>query len=62
MWERIEVDVGRERHHGRWRMEGCRLALEWRGGRVHAWCGLLRPEVVAALKLRQLVTQQPAAA
>ncbi|MBI1198763.1 MAG: hypothetical protein GC203_12960 [Phenylobacterium sp.] len=62
MWERIEVWVESERHHGRWRMEGRRLLLEWRGGRSYEWCGLLRPEVVAAQSLKRLVSHPPLAA
>jgi len=61
MWQSLEVSVGPAVHRGRYRMEGRRLVLEWRGGRTFAWCGLLRPEVVAAQRLRQLVTQPIAA-
>lgn len=55
MWESIQVSVGSTVHRGRYRLEGRRLVLEWRGGRVNEWCGMLRPEVVAASRLRQLV-------
>ena len=42
--------------------EGKRLTLEWRGGREVEWCGLLRPDVVAATRLRLLVTHARLAA
>ena len=58
MWESIQVAVGPTTHRGRYRLEGRRLVLEWRGGRVTDWCGMLRPEVVAASRLRQLATGQ----
>ena len=56
MWESIQVSKGSAVHRGRYRLEGRRLVLEWRGGRVTEWCGMLRPEVVAASRLRQLVS------
>lgn len=62
MWETIQVSVGPATHRGRFRMEGRRLVLEWRGGRAMDWCGMLRPEVVAASRLRQLVSGQAVAA
>ncbi|RAK67552.1 hypothetical protein [Phenylobacterium kunshanense] len=62
MWQVVEVAVGAMRHRGRYRLEGRRLILEWRGGRSSAWCGQLRPDVVAASCLRRLVTQAPIAA
>jgi hypothetical protein len=58
MWERIEVAVGPTVHRGRYRMEGDEVVLEWREGRVSERCGLLRPDVVAACRLRQLVSEQ----
>lgn len=61
MWQAIEVAVGPRTHRGRYRMEGKRLVLEWRGGRTEEWCGLIRPEVVAAQRLKQLVSQPLAA-
>lgn len=61
MWQTIEVSVGPATHRGRYRLEGRRLVLEWRGGRAAAWCGLLRPEVVAAQTLRRLAGQPLAA-
>lgn len=60
MWQSIEVSVESKIHHGRFRLEGRRLVLEWRGGRSFAWCGQVRPEVVAASTLRRLV--EPVAA
>ena len=32
----------------RYRVEAGRLQLEWRGGRASEWCGMLKPELVAA--------------
>lgn len=61
MWQSIEVTVGSKLHHGRFRLEGRRLVLEWRGGRSFAWCGLVRPEVVAASCLRRLASEPVAA-
>jgi len=61
MWQVIEVTVGSRTHRGRYRMEGKRLVLEWRGGRTLEWCGMIRPEVVATQRLKQLVTQPLAA-
>lgn len=55
MWESIQVAVGPRTHRGRYRLEGRRVVLEWRGGRIVEWCGMLRPEVVAESKLKQLV-------
>ena len=62
MWQFIEVSVGMTTHRGRYRTEGKRLVLEWRGGRAIEWCGMLRPEVVAISRLRQLVNTRPIAA
>lgn len=62
MWQMIEVSVGPTTHRGRYRLEGRRLVLEWRGGRSVDWCGSLRPEVVASLRLKQLVGRTPLAA
>lgn len=61
MWQAVEVAVGPRTHRGRYRMEGNRLVLEWRGGRTAEWCGLIRPEVVAIQRLKQLVSQPLAA-
>jgi len=55
MWQMVEVSVGPAKHRGRYRLEGRRLILEWRGGRTMDWCGALRPEVVAMARLKQLV-------
>jgi hypothetical protein len=61
MWQQVEVSVGPQTHRGRFRLEGRRLVLEWRGGRSFAWCGQVRPEVVAASCLRRLATTPLAA-
>ncbi|WP_337185123.1 hypothetical protein [Phenylobacterium sp.] len=62
MWQTIEVDVGPDRVRGRYRLEGRRLVLEWRGGRSFAWCGQVRPEIVAVSALRRLSSAGPLAA
>ena len=62
MWNLISVSVGSNTHRGRYRVDGKRLTLEWRGGRSLDWCGSLRPEVVASLRLKQLVKHAPLAA
>jgi len=54
MWNSIEVEVGPKVHRGRYRVEGRQVLLEWRGGRVAEWCGSLKPDIVAAQKLKQL--------
>jgi hypothetical protein len=61
MWQIIEVSVGPQVHRGRYKTEGKRLVLEWRGGRAVEWCGMLRPDVVAASRLKQLVNSPLAA-
>ena len=61
MWQLVEVSVGRATHRGRYRVEGRKLVLEWRGGRVSEWCGLLKPEIVAAQSLRRLAGEPIAA-
>lgn len=61
MWQFVEVSVGPQTHRGRYRMEGKRLVLEWRGGRSEEWCGIVRPDVVAAQRLKQLVSRPIAA-
>ena len=58
MWEQVQVSVGPGVVRGRYRMEGDQLVLEWRGGRVAERCGLVKPEVVALSRLRQLVSDQ----
>jgi hypothetical protein len=62
MWQTIEVDCGSQRVRGRYRLEGRRLVLEWRGGRSFAWCGQVKPELVAASCLRRLASTGPIAA
>jgi hypothetical protein len=57
MWNSVEVSVGPATHRGRYRVEGRRLVLEWRGGRALEWCGHLRPDVVAASTLKTLATR-----
>lgn len=56
-WTRVEVSVGPAVHHGRFRMEGDEVVLEWREGRVSERCGLVRPDVIATCRLRQLVSE-----
>jgi len=62
MWELIQVSVGPAMHRGRYRVEGSRIVLEWRGGRTATSCGHLRPEIVAEARLRQLVSSERLAA
>lgn len=62
MWQMVEVQVGNTTHRGRYRLEGRQLVLEWRGGRSVDWCGSIRPEVVASLRLKHLVSRAPLAA
>jgi hypothetical protein len=62
MWNQIEVEVGPRVHRGRYRIEGRKVLLEWRGGRVAEWCGSLRPDVVATQKLKQLAASPMALA
>ena len=62
MWESIEVSIGPAMHRGRYRMEGARLVLEWRGGRTFTSCGHLKPQIVAMAHLRQLVSRPMLAA
>ncbi|HEY0438144.1 MAG TPA: hypothetical protein VGC92_16000 [Phenylobacterium sp.] len=60
MWEMVKVQVpnGAGVVRGRYRMEGDQLVLEWRGGRTAERCGLVKPEVVAMSRLKQLVGEQ----
>ena len=62
MWNSVQVSVGSAVHRGRYRMEGDQVVLEWRDGRVAERCGLVKPEVVAAERLRRLVGHRPVAA
>jgi hypothetical protein len=62
MWNSVQVSVGSATVRGRYRMEGDQLVLEWRNGRVAERCGLLKPEYVAAAKLKQLASERPIAA
>jgi hypothetical protein len=62
MWEIIQVTVGPTVHRGRFRLEAGRLVLEWRGGRASEWCGIMKPELMASLLLKQLVGRMPVAA
>ena len=54
MWQSVQVLVASGTVRGRYRMEGDQLVLEWRGGRSAERCGMLKPEYVAASRLRQL--------
>ncbi|WP_397423354.1 hypothetical protein [Phenylobacterium sp.] len=60
MWESNQVAVGPWTDRGRYRLEGRRMVLEWRCGRITEWCGILKPEIVAKSRLRQPVTRQAA--
>jgi hypothetical protein len=62
MWESIQVSVGQMSLRGRFKVEGGRLVLEWRGGRASEWCGILKPELVAAKLLTKLAGRMPVAA
>jgi hypothetical protein len=62
MWETISVSVGSSTYRGRYRVEGRKVLLEWRGGRLSEWCGVLRPGVVAANTLRNLAQRDAAIA
>ena len=62
MWNLVQVSVGSSTHKARYRLEAGRLVMEWRGGRITEWCGMLRPEVVATSRLRQLVSRNAVAA
>ena len=55
-WAPVEVSLGPDTHRGRYRMEGEQVVLEWREGRVSEPCGLVRPDVLAAYRLRLLVS------
>jgi hypothetical protein len=55
-WNPVEIAVGEDKHHGRFRMEGEDVVLEWRDGRVSEPCGLVRADVLAAYRLRLLVS------
>jgi hypothetical protein len=61
MWQSVEVAVSAGVVRGRFRVEGDQLVLEWRGGRTAERCGLLKPEFVASVRLRQLVDETRAA-
>jgi hypothetical protein len=58
MWQQVQVSVGPGFVRGRYRMEGDQLVLEWRGGRTAERCGLVKPEVVATCRLRQLAGEE----
>ena len=60
MWESDQVAAGPSNYRGRYRLEGRRMVLEWRGGRITEGCGILQPEIEAESRLRQLVTRQAA--
>jgi hypothetical protein len=53
-WAPVEVSVGSDTHRGRYRLEDQKVVLEWRDGRVSEPCGLVRPDVLAAYRLRLL--------
>ena len=62
MWELIQISVGPSTYRGRFRVEGRRLILEWGGGRVSEWLGMLKPDIVATLLLKRLATRMATAA
>lgn len=62
MWNSLSVVVGHATHKGRYRLEGGALVLEWAGGRQVEPYGQLKPEFVAASRLKRLVAAQPRAA
>ncbi len=62
MWQTFEITVGDMKHRARFRLLGRQVVMEWRGGRTVDWCGILRPEVVAARRLRRLVSASAVAA
>ena len=61
MWETIQISVGQATYRARFKMQGPQLILEWAGGRVADYCGHLKPELVAAMRLKKLVTRPVAA-
>jgi hypothetical protein len=61
MWQPVQVSVAAGVVRGRYRVEGDQLVLEWRGGRSAERCGLLKPEFVATVRLRQLAGETLAA-
>jgi hypothetical protein len=62
MWSFVQISVGSSTHKARYRLEAGKLVMEWSGGRITEWCGMLRPEVVATSRLRQLVSRSAMAA
>ena len=62
MWESVQVVVGSATLRGRFRVDAGQLVLEWRGGRNSERCGMLKPELVAALRLKKLAAQAQVAA
>ena len=62
MWEPIQVSVGKSVFRGRYRVESGRVVLEWRGGRVTDWRGILKPELIAMNLLQSLAGRMPVAA
>jgi len=56
MWETVQISVGPANVRGRFRVEAGRLVLEWSGGRSSEWLGMLKPELVAAMRLKKLAT------
>ena len=62
MWMSVEVSVGPQIVRGRCRVEGDVVVLEWRGGRLAEPYGLMRPEVIAAQRLRREAAAHPMAA
>lgn len=57
MWNSIEVAQGAAVYHGRYRLEGDVLVLEWSGGRHQERCGFLKPDFLATHCLKKLVNE-----
>jgi hypothetical protein len=62
MWNSVQVSLAQGLVRGRYRVEGDVLVLEWRGGREVERFGILKPDVVASCRLRQLAAQDARAA
>jgi hypothetical protein len=62
MWQTFEITVAGAAHRARFRLVGRQVVMEWRGGRTVDWCGVLRPEVVAAQRLRRMLNETAIAA
>lgn len=61
-WQALAVDLEGVTHRARYRVIGHLLEIETRLGRSRLPTGHLRPEIVAANALRQMVRRTPQAA